>query len=100
MTDTVAPDTAGPQIEMPHLSFQPADYVDGPSSPGLANTVLEYSYSKGNEYKLSFNDDFGVTFQMMNDGSEPRGPLMYRCREIRPSSSSTGSSSSSASTSH
>ncbi|HEU0101171.1 MAG TPA: MoaF N-terminal domain-containing protein [Mycobacteriales bacterium] len=94
MTDTAARPDAGPQIakqgggrpdiEMPHLSYQPADYADGPSSPGLANTVLEYTYSKGNQYRLSFDGDFGVSFQMMNDGSEPRGPLPYRCRELRP----------------
>ena len=84
MTDTATQGDGRPDIEMPHLSYQPADYVDGPSSPGLANTVLDYSYSKGNEYRLSFDGDFGVTFQMMNDGSEPRGPLLYRCRELRP----------------
>jgi hypothetical protein len=54
-----------------------------PPSPALHNLVLDYEYSIGNSYRLSFDDNFGVTFQMLNDGSEPRGPLPYLARELR-----------------
>ena len=72
-----------PDIAMPDPTHTPDDYVDGPSSTGLANIVLEYTYSRGNRYRLSFDGDGGVTFQMLDDGSEARGPLPYRARELR-----------------
>ena len=79
-TDVPAP------VGLPDLppNYVAKDYIDGPSSPALLNTVLEYEYTIGNSYRLSFDGDFGVTFQMLNDGSEARGPLPYRARELRP----------------
>lgn len=91
MTDTQAPSPAGPAGPPPTVGlpdvpegYVAEDYVDGPSSPDLLNTTLEYEYTIGNSYKLMFNGDFGVSFQMLNDNSEARGPLPYRAREIRP----------------
>ncbi len=80
-----APSNGAPEIEMPVGLTPRADYADGPSSPGLLNTTLEYEYSIGSSYRLMFDGDFGVTFHLLNDGSEPRGPLPCRVREIRPS---------------
>lgn len=76
----------GPQIEMPDLppNYEAKDYTDGPSSDALLNTTFDYEYTIGNSYRLIFNGDFGVSFQMINDGSGVRGPLPYRCRELRP----------------
>ena len=82
----LAPTTDAPTIAMPDLppGYVAKDYVDGPSNDALLNTTLEYSYTIGNRYRLIFDGDFGVCFQMLNDGSEARGPLPYRCRELRP----------------
>jgi hypothetical protein len=80
------PEPAAPQIAMPDFppNYVAKDYVDGPSSGALLNTTFDYEYTIGNTYRLIFNGDFGVSFQMLNDGSEVRGPLPYRCREMRP----------------
>ena len=78
--------TQDPAVAMPDLppGYVAKDYVDGPSCDALHNLTLEYSYTIGNHYRLMFDGDFGISFQMLNDGSEARGPLPYRCRELRP----------------
>jgi len=62
------------------------DYVDGPSTTALAGAVIEYRYTRGTRYRLTFDHDGGVTFAMLDVGpGGPPAPLLpYRARELRP----------------
>ena len=71
----------------PTASLPPQeDHVDGPSSTVLAGAVLEYRYTRGTRYRLTFDHDGHVTFAELDavPGGPPAPVLDYRARELRP----------------
>jgi hypothetical protein len=67
-----------------------ADYIGGDLTDELHGAVIEYTYTKGNHYRLTFDHDNHVTFAFLNaPGREPGAPpfvapsLVYRARKIR-----------------
>ncbi len=67
---------------MPDIEIHP-DKIGGPTTDALDGLALEYRYSTGNHYRLSFGPA-GVWFHLLGDVDEfPRGPLPYRARELR-----------------
>lgn len=78
---------------MPPMPFAPEpDQVSGPETEILHGVVLDYTYSGGRHYRLLFDHDHHVTFEMPDlglhaaDGDGPsRAPVLaYRARELRP----------------
>ena len=94
---TTAPVEPGPDVAadgnaMPPMPFAPEpDNVTGPDSDIMHGLVLDYTYSAGRHYRLSFDHDHHVTFTMP-DVPRPAGlpadakpPLLkYRARELKP----------------
>lgn len=76
---------------MSPLSLPPEDdEVGGVSSNALFGAVVEYEYSTGRSYRLSFDRDDHVTFEWINQPPLAEGAvfppqtLAYRARELRP----------------
>lgn len=94
---TSAPPEPGTELAadgtaMPPMPFDPEpDQVSGPDSDVMHGLVLDYTYSGGRHYQLSFDHDHHVTFAMP-DVPRPAGlpahakpPLLsYRARELKP----------------
>ena len=96
-TPTSAPHEPGPDLAadgaaMPPMPFAPEpDQVDDPRTEIMYGLVLDYTYSGGRHYQLSFDHDHHVTFAMpdvprpegLPEGAKP--PLLaYRARELKP----------------
>lgn len=85
-------DQATDETAMPPMPFAPEpDQVSGPDTDIMHGLVLDYTYSGGRHYQLSFDHDHRVTFAMP-DVPRPAGlpeyakpPLLsYRARELKP----------------
>lgn len=68
------------------------DFIEeSPLSTALHGLAIEYRYSNGRHYRLTFTDDFEVEFEYLNQ-LEMEGevlavnvpPIAYRARDIRP----------------
>ncbi|ANP53149.1 hypothetical protein J2Z21_006838 [Streptomyces griseochromogenes] len=59
------------------------DKIGGPSTTELAGTVIEYTYSTGNRYRMEF-DPQTLTFHLLEGSAPPHTvTLPYRARLIR-----------------
>ena len=58
------------------------DEIGGEQSSALDGTQVQYRYSTGASYRLTFADG-GVVFQQLGGGAPPIGPLPYRARQLR-----------------
>jgi len=66
-------------IEIPPLEPQD-DYVGGTSSSDLHGAVIEYRYTRGTLYRLSFSDDDNVRFDELSAGGDHPPTPTLRCR--------------------
>lgn len=70
-------------IEIPPMDPE-ADYVGGTMSDALLGAVIEYRYTRGTEYRLTFDDRFQLRFEELSAVRHPPTPtLPYRARAIR-----------------
>jgi hypothetical protein len=71
-------------IEIPPLEPED-DFIGGTSSSALLGAVIEYRYSRGTEYRLSFDDSFQVRFDELSAAGlrAPTPVLSCRVRELR-----------------
>ncbi len=71
-------------IEIPPLEPQ-NDFVGGTSSSSLLGAVIEYEYSKGTHYRLTFDDSYHVRFDELSapTGGPPTPTLACRIRALR-----------------
>lgn len=77
--------------DAPPVMLPEEDEIGGTSTEFLFGAVIDYEYSTGRHYRLTFDHDFNVTFAWINHPPLPAGapefvppPLHYRAREIRP----------------
>lgn len=85
-------DLAADGAAMPPMPFAPEpDQVAGPETDIMSGLVLDYTYSGGRHYRLLFDHDHHVTFEMPDLGlhADLPGPakapvLSYRARELKP----------------
>ncbi|NAZ84235.1 hypothetical protein GTR02_20740 [Kineococcus sp. R8] len=91
--DDFTADVAADGTQMPPMPFaSEPDQVSGPFSDKLLGAVIDYRYSGGRHYQLSFDHDYHVTFSMPDNTPPPsatgepmKAPVLaYRAREIRP----------------
>lgn len=70
-------------VEIPPLEPQ-EDFIGGISSSALFGAVIEYRYSRGTRYRLSFDTDHHVRFDELSAVDGPRTPtLPCRVRALR-----------------
>ena len=93
-TEGTRDSTRGPNLgsmpEMSPLSLPPEeDEIGGVSSKDLFGAVVEYEYSTGRRYRLTFDTDDHVTFEWINQPPLAEGAvfppqtLSYRARQLR-----------------
>ncbi len=60
------------------------DYVGGTLSDALLGAVIEYRYTRGTEYRLTFDDSFRLRFEELSASDHaPTPTLSYRARALR-----------------
>ncbi|MEV6836325.1 MoaF N-terminal domain-containing protein [Streptomyces sp. NPDC051133] len=60
------------------------DKIGGPATTELAGTLIEYTYSTGNRYRMEFGPDT-LTFHLLEGSAPPHTvTLPYRARLVRP----------------
>ncbi|MFI9388494.1 MoaF-related domain-containing protein [Kutzneria sp. NPDC052558] len=70
------------ELTMPLLEEQ-TDVIGGPTTLALAGATVEYTYSTGGQYRMTFGAHELVFHRWDYPGAEEIGPVPYRAREIR-----------------
>ncbi len=87
------PSSTSAGTPMPPIPLEPEpDQVTGPDTEVMHGLVLDYTYSGGRHYRLLFDHEHRVTFEMPDlvkaEGFDPVGfkplALDYRARELKP----------------